>query len=104
MMINTFKLDTVDFAKILADETRQQIMALCCCRWASVSELQSQLDVSQPTVSHHLGVLRSAGLVQARTEGRQVFYRLEQDQVLSCCESLIDRFNPDSEAGVAEGE
>ena len=101
MMINAFKLDTVDFAKILADPTRQQIMALCCCRWVSVGELQNQLGVSQPTVSHHLSVLRSAGLVLARTEGRQVFYRLREEQVLACCESLADRFNPGPETGVA---
>lgn len=101
MMIDEFALDTVDFAKILADQTRQEIMALCCCRWVSVGELQGQLGVSQPTVSHHLSVLRSAGLVLARTEGRQVFYRLRQEQVLACCESLADRFNPAPGTGAA---
>ena len=97
-MIDELQLDPVNFAKILADDTRQRIMALCCCRWVSVSELQQQLDVSQPTVSHHLSVLREANLVQARSEGRQVFYRLSQDRVVNCCENLIVRFTTDPQS------
>lgn len=92
MMIDELKLDTVEFAKILADDTRQRIMALCCCRWVSVSDLQEQLDVTQPTVSHHLSVLRTAGLVSVRSSGRQVFYQLNQSRVVSCCENLKVRF------------
>jgi len=66
-------VDPIEFAKALADETRQKIMSLCCCRWLSVGEIVDALDVSQPTVSHHLSLLRSAGLVSVRREGKQVF-------------------------------
>ena len=59
----------VEFAKALADETRQKIMKLCCCKWLSVNEIVEQLSVSQPTVSHHLAILREAGLVEVREEG-----------------------------------
>ena len=97
MMIDELNLDPVDFAKILADDTRQQIMSLCCCRWVSVSDLQRQLNVTQPTVSHHLSVLRESGLVSVRSKGRQVFYRLNQPRVASCCENLRVRFTPDHE-------
>ena len=53
--------DPVLFAKALADETRQKIMKLCCCKWLSVNEIVEQLNVTQPTVSHHLSILREAG-------------------------------------------
>jgi DNA-binding transcriptional ArsR family regulator len=43
---------------------------------ASVSELVDGLDISQPLASHHLGVLRSAGLVNARRAGRTVSYEI----------------------------
>ena len=69
--------DSVDFAKAMADETRQRVMRLLCCRWLCVGDVVNELDgISQPTVSHHLGVLREAGLVYVRREGKQVFYSL----------------------------
>ncbi len=71
------KFDPVEFSKAIADSTRQKIMALVCCRWLSVNEVVAKLDVSQPTVSHHLAILREAGLVSVREEGKQTFYTPE---------------------------
>src|SRR5512135_1666339 len=85
----------VNFAKALADETRQKIMRLCCCEWISVNDMVAKLDVSQPTVSHHLAILRDAGLVSVREEGRQTFYTLNQDAVVDCCGQLMTVFAPD---------
>lgn len=88
--------DPVLFAKALADSTRQIIMKLCCCRWLSVTEIVEQTNVSQPTVSHHLSVLREADLVDVRHEGKQIFYTLNQDKVATCCGNLVMKFAPDS--------
>ena len=87
----------VHFAKALADETRQKIMNLVCCQWLSVSEVVEQLDVSQPTVSHHLAILREAGLVNVREEGKQTFYSLNQERVAFCCGQLMIKFAPETE-------
>ncbi|MCA9912162.1 MAG: winged helix-turn-helix transcriptional regulator, partial [Anaerolineae bacterium] len=61
-------MDTVTFAKALADETRQEIMNHLCCVWLSVSDIVDKLaesdhPVNQPTVSHHLKKLEEAKLV-----------------------------------------
>jgi DNA-binding transcriptional ArsR family regulator len=88
--------DPVLFAKALADATRQQIMKLCCCKWLSVTEIVEQINVSQPTVSHHLAVLREAGLVSVRHEGKQIFYTLDQEKVALCCGRLMLKFAPES--------
>jgi DNA-binding transcriptional ArsR family regulator len=72
------RTNPLTFAKALADETRQKIMNACCCRWLAVNEIVAQVDVSQPTVSHHLAVLREAGLVNVREDGKQTFYTLDQ--------------------------
>jgi ArsR family transcriptional regulator len=90
--------DPLLFAKALADETRQSIMSLCCCRWLSVNEIVEKTRVTQPTVSHHLAVLRGAGLVRIREEGRQTFYSLNQDRVAYCCGKLMLKFAPEQEA------
>jgi len=91
------KTNPVEFAKALADETRQKIMNLVCCKWLSVNEIVEKLDVSQPTVSHHLAILRDSGLVNIREEGKQTFYSLNQNRVASCCGQLMIKFAPETE-------
>ena len=91
------KVDAVQFAKAIADETRQKIMSLCCCDWLSVHEIVEQTNVTQPTVSHHLAILREAGLVKVREEGKQTFYTLNQDRMVACCGQLMIKFAPETE-------
>ncbi|MGB7874362.1 MAG: metalloregulator ArsR/SmtB family transcription factor [Anaerolineales bacterium] len=89
--------DPVLFAKALADGTRQKIMNLVCCQWLSVNQIVEQINVSQPTVSHHLALLREAGLVNVREEGKQTFYSLNQERVAFCCGQLMIQFAPETE-------
>ena len=91
------KVSSVEFAKAIADETRQKIMGLCCCKWLSVNEIVEQTNVSQPTVSHHLAILRDAGLVDARPDGKQTYYSLNQDRMALCCGQLMQVFAPESD-------
>jgi ArsR family transcriptional regulator len=92
------KFDPVLFAKAIADETRQKIMSECCCCWLSVNEIVEKVNVSQPTVSHHLAILREAGLVNAREEGKQTFYTLNQESIAVCCGQIMLKFAPEEEA------
>jgi ArsR family transcriptional regulator len=90
------KFNPVLFAKAIADETRQKIMKLVCCNSLSVNEIVEQLDVSQPTVSHHLAILREAGLVNVREEGKQTFYSLNQENIAVCCGQIMIQFAPET--------
>jgi len=92
------KANPVLFAKAIADETRQKIMSECCCCWISVGDLTNKLGVSQPTVSHHLAILRDAGLVSIREEGKQTFYTLNQENIVMCCGQLMIKFAPEEKA------
>ena len=91
------KFNPVLFAKAISDETRQKIMNLCCCTSLSVNEIVEKLDVSQPTVSHHLAILREADLVTVREEGKQTFYSLNQENIAICCGQLMIKFAPETE-------
>ncbi|RMG90855.1 MAG: ArsR family transcriptional regulator [Chloroflexi bacterium] len=96
-------MNSVQFAKAIADETRQKIMKLLCCEWLCVNDVVARLgNVSQPTVSHHLGILRDAGLVKTRREGKQIFYTLNQEAVAICCGQIMQVFAP--EASLPEAE
>jgi len=100
--MKTKQLDTVEFAKALADETRQKIMALCCCQELSVNEIVGALDVAQPTVSHHLKILKNAGLVHVKRRGKQVLYTLDQERMADCCCQVAGSFAPEHPLGLTE--
>lgn len=90
-------INSVKFAKALADDTRQEIMRLCCCQWLNVSQIVDAINVSQPTVSHHLSILRAAGLVNVRREGKQVYYTLNQQRIAAGCCTLAENYAPEQE-------
>jgi ArsR family transcriptional regulator len=92
------KVNPVLFAKAIADDTRQKIMSECCCCWLSVNEIVEKMEVSQPTVSHHLAILRDAGLVSIREEGKQTFYTLNQEHIAVCCGQIMLKFAPEEKA------
>lgn len=91
-------VDPVLFAKAIADETRQRIMSACCCCELPVSEIVEKIGFSQPTISHHLAILRDAGLVNIREEGKQTFYSLNQEHLAFCCGQIMVKFAPESVA------
>jgi DNA-binding transcriptional ArsR family regulator len=88
-------IDVVVFAKAIADETRQRIMALCCCRRMNVGDIAQEIGVTQPTASHHLAILRDAGLVTLEREGRETYYSLNQARITVCCGRLMLAFAPE---------
>ncbi|MGE5377098.1 MAG: ArsR/SmtB family transcription factor [Bacteroidota bacterium] len=90
------KNNPVLFAKAIADETRQKIMSACCCCWLSVNEIVEKVGFTQPTISHHLAILRDAGLVNIREEGKQTFYTLNQENIAVCCGQIMIKFAPES--------
>jgi len=70
------------FFKALADETRLRIVKLLGVREMCVCEMMVALDLTQPTASHHLGLLENAGLVKDRKEGKWVFYSIADQKLI----------------------
>lgn len=67
----------VQLFKLFADETRVRILHLLCqADELNVLALCKLLDQRQPSVSHHLALLRVAGLIDMRRDGKHNFYRL----------------------------
>ena len=61
----------------LADPSRRAIFEALTRGEAAVKDLTARFDISQPAVSQHLAMLKEAGLVHGRREGRHVYYRVE---------------------------
>jgi ArsR family transcriptional regulator len=65
----------------IADETRLRILNLVAKDELCACELMAALELTQPTTSHHLGILERSGLVTSRREGKWVFFRLADVKV-----------------------
>ena len=66
----------VELFRLLSDKTRLHILMLLSDGEKNVSSLCAELGLPQPTVSHHLGLLRMRNLISNRRNGKQVFYGL----------------------------
>jgi ArsR family transcriptional regulator len=84
--------DCVKFCRALADDTRQRILQLLLEGELCVGDIVQAFPMSQPTISHHLSVLKQAGLVTSRKDGKQVYYAVNHDTVVSCCGLLMAKF------------
>ena len=86
-------IDCVEFCKALADDTRQEILKMLLDGEMCVGDIVDAFDMSQPAISHHLGVLKQFRLVTSRKEGKQVYYAIKRDNVIECCGQLMAKFD-----------
>lgn len=63
--------------EIIVEPNRRAILSLLATSQRSVGEIESQLQMSQPTVSKHLRVLREAGFVEAQVDAQRRLYSLK---------------------------
>lgn len=81
-------VDDIDVLRALADPLRLEIVGLLANEQLCVCHLTEELGVAQPLVSHHLKVLRDAGLVQSERFRYWTYYRLRQEQLAEIAENL----------------
>jgi|SRR5579872_4528752 len=67
--------------KALADPTRVAIVSRLAAGECCVCDLNAAFDLSQPTISHHLRLLREAGLVESSRSGTMAWYRLVPERI-----------------------
>lgn len=82
MPLNDLKaIRLADLFSTLSDASRVRIISALLEKEMSVGALADKLEMSQSAISHQLRGLRQMRLVRARKDGRQVFYRLDDDHV-----------------------
>ena len=84
----------VSLFRLLSDKTRLSILVLLAKGERNVSSLCDELRLPQPTVSHHLGLLRMSNLITNRRDGKQVFYELDGRVEAEEAHSLLVTVNP----------
>ena len=83
------------FCKALSHETRQPILGTLRAEGGKcVGYFVDLFNLAQPTISHHLNFLRQANLVTSRKECKQIYYRLNDSNIIECCGMLFTKFVP----------
>jgi DNA-binding transcriptional ArsR family regulator len=80
--------EVASLLKTLANRNRLMIVCTLVEREYSVSQLENELGIQQPTLSQQLTVLREAGIVETRRESKQIFYRLSEQKAAQLVEAL----------------
>ena len=81
------------FFKALAHESRLRLLGFLAQQPRTVQELASLLGLTEPTTSHHLGLLRKAGLISLRVEGNLHWYAFEPSELAPLAKSVLSRQN-----------
>ena len=74
--------------KVMANADRLMLLCQLSQGEKSVGELESLLDIRQPTLSQQLTVLREAELVATRREGKSIFYRISSQSAMAVMQVL----------------
>jgi len=77
-----------EICKILANPKRLQILNLLRNKEMSVNELASLLEIREANVSQHLTVMRQKGILVARREGVNIYYRIANPKVIKACDIM----------------
>ena len=80
----------VRICKAFANTTRLHMLDLLGLQEWPVSELQAKVGISKANLSQHLAVLKSAGIVRTRREGRTIYCSLAIPEVKSACQLIRD--------------
>jgi len=78
------------YFKAFSDPTRLKILQLLSSKEMTVTEIVKAVNLSQPTISRHLAIMRDAGILSDRRDGQNIFYKLNKNVVIKCCSGFCD--------------
>jgi ArsR family transcriptional regulator, arsenate/arsenite/antimonite-responsive transcriptional repressor len=84
--------------KALGDQTRREILGLLRAGDLTPSEMLEKIAVSQPTLSHHLDILKRADLVHAEREGQFIRYSINMTVFQMAMEYFVQFTNKETES------
>ncbi len=83
----------LELLRALSDETRQKIIRLFFSqREVCVNDIAAHFTLSRPTISHHLNLMKRAKLLNARKEGKEVYYSVNKEYVVGLFEAFLASF------------
>jgi len=80
-----------DIFGLLADSTRIRLFWILCHCEECVLNLSAMMEMSSPALSHHLRLLKTAGLAVSRRDGKEVYYKAAPTEQVNALHSMIEK-------------
>jgi ArsR family transcriptional regulator, arsenate/arsenite/antimonite-responsive transcriptional repressor len=87
--------EVLPLLKLMSEPNRLKIFSLLCAGERCVCDIETGMQLPQNLISHHLGVLRDAGYIRARRDGRWVYYSVNKETLAAIYPTLCRLFNPE---------
>jgi DNA-binding transcriptional ArsR family regulator len=87
--------DDAGVFKALADPTRRQILEDLRLGELTAGDITARFKISAPSISRHLGLLKSAGLVTERREANRIYYSLVEERLAVCLGGFLSAVCPE---------
>ena len=97
-------VDTAKMLKAISDPKRLRIVDMLSCGELCGCVILEAFHITQPTLSHDMRVLMEAGIVNARREGKNTFYSLNQDRLAAFKDTLHQITTPKANCICHSGE
>jgi ArsR family transcriptional regulator, arsenate/arsenite/antimonite-responsive transcriptional repressor len=83
--------ELLEMLRAFSDETRQKIIRQCFSeKEICVNDIARQFTLSRPTISHHLNLMKRAKLLNSRKVGKEVYYSVNKEHIISFLESFLN--------------
>jgi ArsR family transcriptional regulator, arsenate/arsenite/antimonite-responsive transcriptional repressor len=90
--------------KALSDPTRREILKMLGDKSLSAGDIAKAFNITKPSLSHHLNILKNAELVSAERDGQNIIYSLNASVVQEFVQQIMEFFNIEEEDNVDESE
>ncbi len=83
----------LEVIKALGDETRLEILEIIGKKELNATEISDKCILSRPTISHHLQILKRASILEARKEGKEIYYSVNMNTLKEVSRSFLGFVN-----------
>lgn len=85
---------SLELFRALSDATRQEILGILEEHERNVNEICKAFEnITQPTISHHLHILRQCNVVSSKRVGKMIYYSINKRELRNCFEQFIERLH-----------
>jgi len=79
----------IEAIRALSDETRLEVLNILRSGEMNVNDIANKCTVSRPTISHHLQIMKRAGILNSSKDGKETYYSINKNKLTVLAQSIL---------------